>query len=211
MPEPGRSGPLVGHDDIYAAVGRFICLWSEVERELRKAIQELEPGAEAPKMIGPSLGKWRELHDALPGHDPVHGNLVADLHRLLKCDLDLRNAICHRRFGWRAKTHPDAEDASLTVDLATEEVRLPLAELARRTERVGNSVTQIWRLTLVAQHPTGPNVAGVRKEIREFLNAYGDPSWPEPTCERCARPTGQSVDVLNKVVTLGEPGAAGED
>lgn len=176
MAEPGRSGPLVSLDDIYAAVGRFICLWSEVERELREAIQELEPGAEAPNMIGPSLGKWRELHDALSGHDPVHRDLVAGLHRLLKCDLDLRNAICHRRFGWRAKTHPDAEDASLTVDLGTEDVRLPLAELARRTERVGKSVTQIWRLTHVAQHPTGPNVAEVRKEIREFLNTYGDPS-----------------------------------
>jgi hypothetical protein len=122
---------IVTFDQMKGAIGSLVWLWSEIEKELRVAIQRLQSD-DPPKPvqgIRRSLDVWSTfILDVEQGRE-LQIHLCTRLKDALTEALAIRNLVCHGLIDITAKLHPTGREAHLTVELSDDRRILTWSEL----------------------------------------------------------------------------------
>jgi len=128
VPEPAEP---VSAQDIKAAVGSMLFLWSDLERALRDALRT-ELFADRPEpvhQISRVLDLWSGRVGAAGPDRPLQREVCGRLRDLLGQALRVRNMICHGLVGYSAEDRGRSREAHLVVELGGERRDLGWGEL----------------------------------------------------------------------------------
>ena len=145
---PG-SDPVVSIDQMKAAIGTLIILWSGIERELTESIRSLDVDGTAPPAHGISrrLDLWSSLVLRGATGRARQTQLCHSLGKYLKDALVVRNFVCHGIVGIQAQFYESCPEAHLTAELGNERRILTLSELSAIFENMANGTRLIGNLT----------------------------------------------------------------
>jgi hypothetical protein len=152
-------------DQMKAAVGSLLFLWSDIERALRAAFAT-EPFAGNRKpvhLISQALQVWSERVMPRGGDRPLQRELCQRLHELLKDALLVRNLICHSLIGYSAQPPYQTQEAHLLVAIGEETRALTWNELQAMFRWMARSRWLIDDLTAAAmEKDAAASEAGLR-------------------------------------------------
>jgi hypothetical protein len=150
-----QSEPPATIAQMKEAVGSLFMLWSKVETDLAKAIDELSapPKTDKPHGIGRSLAAWKALQDAVSDCHPDHRRVVESLHAHLQEALRVWNSIAHGLDGYGVAERDRSNGAHFQCSLKGEPEFITLDFLRVCLTRLARGRTQIGRLTYAALHP----------------------------------------------------------
>jgi hypothetical protein len=150
-----QSEPPATIAEMKVAVGSLFMLWSRVEADLAKAIDDLSAPShtDKPHGIGRSLATWKALHDAVSDCHPDHSKVVESLHTHLKEALSLRNSIAHGLDGYGVAESDGSSEAHFRCSLKGGPEVITLDQLRACLTQLSRGRTHIGRLTYAALRP----------------------------------------------------------
>ncbi len=105
--------------EMKASVGSVLFLWSSIEREITKRIEELDDGKSrnGAHTLAQKIARWESLQAAVCAERPEHRDLLLEVRARLLMALELRNRITHGLIGITADPFGHHGDAHLETEL----------------------------------------------------------------------------------------------
>ena len=101
--------------EMKASVGSILFLWSSIEREITKRVEELDDGKSrnGAHTLAQKIARWENLQASICAERPEHQDLLKEVRTRLMMALELRNRITHGLVGITA----NRGDAHLETEL----------------------------------------------------------------------------------------------
>jgi len=150
--------------EMTASVGSILFLWSSVEREITKRIEELDDGKGRNKAhtLSQKIACWESLQASICAERPEHQDLLQEVRTRLMMALELRNRITHGLVGIAADPFGNRGDAHLETELNGEKRKHAHSDLQRVMRILSHLVSAIGSLS----HAT------MQKDPRKAENVY---------------------------------------
>lgn len=105
--------------DMKASIGSIVLLWSAIERELTKRIEQLDDGKglKTAYTLAQKIARWKILQSKISTDRPEHRDLLEEVTSRLATALELRNRITHGLVSISADPFGDHGNANLGTDL----------------------------------------------------------------------------------------------
>lgn len=105
--------------EMKANIGSLLFLWSSVEREITKRIEQLEDETikSTPHTFVQKIVRWESLQVAVCNERPEHRKLLTEVSVRLGVARELRNRIAHGLVGITADPFGNRGDAHLQTEL----------------------------------------------------------------------------------------------
>lgn len=154
-------------DQMKAAVGTLLFLWSDIERSLHAAIEtELFNGKPSSvHQISKALRVWSERVAEAGEGRPLQTALCLQLYSSLKEALVVRNLVCHGLVGYSAEVPHKSQAAHLLVDLGADRRVLTWAELQTLFQWMSQSR---WLIRALTEAATERDTAVSESSLREW-------------------------------------------
>lgn len=150
--------------EMKAGVGSILFLWSSIEREIARRIEELDSGANknGSYTIAQKIAHWESLQTAVCAERPEHQALLKEVRDRLAMGLNLRNRIAHGLIGITADPFGHHGDAHLETELNGKKHKHTHSELEQVMRILSHMVWAIGSLT----------DATMQKDPRKAESAY---------------------------------------
>lgn len=150
--------------EMMASVGSILFLWSSVEREISKRIEELDDGKGRNRAytLAQKIACWESLQASICAERPEHQNLLNEVRTRLMVALELRNRITHGMVGIVADPFGHSGGAHLETELNGETRKHAHSDLQRVMLILSHMVSAIGSLS----HAT------MQKDPRKAENVY---------------------------------------
>ena len=150
--------------EMTASVGSILFLWSSLEREITKRIEELDDGKGRNKAhtLSQKIACWESLQASICAERPERQDLLNEVRTRLMVALELRNRITHGLVGIVADPFGDGGDAHLETELNGETRKYAHCDLQRVMLILSHMVSAIGSLSDATR----------QKDPRKAQNAY---------------------------------------
>ena len=150
--------------EMKASVGSLLFLWSSIEREITKRIEQLDDGKSriAPHTLAQKIARWESLQATVCDERPEHRELLTEVRARLVMALELRNRITHGLVGITADPFGNRGDAHLETELNGEKRQHAHSDLEHVMRILSHMVSAIGALSDAAK----------QKDPRKAENAY---------------------------------------
>ena len=150
--------------EMKASVGSILFLWSSVERELAKRIENLEDGSTKNDAytVTQKITRWEGLQRTACAERPEHQALLREVRERLTQALEIRNRIAHGLIGITADPFGQHGDARLETELNGKKRILPKTELEHSMSVLSHL---IWAIGSLSE-------AALQKDLRRAENTY---------------------------------------
>lgn len=151
--------------EMKASVGSLLFLWSSIEREITKRIEQLDDGKSrfALHTLAQKIARWESLQAAVCDERPEHRELLTEVRARLVMALELRNRITHGLVGITADPFGNRGDAHLETELNGEKRKHAHSDIEHVMRILSHMVSAIGALSDAAK----------QKDPRKAENAYG--------------------------------------
>jgi hypothetical protein len=150
--------------EMKASVGSILFLWSSIEREIIKRIDQLDDGTSknGAHTLAQKIARWESLQAAVCTERPEHKAMLKEVRDRLMMALDLRNRLAHGLVGVTADPFGQAGDAHLETELNGEKRKHAHSEL----EQVMRVLTHmVWAIGSLSD-------ATMQRDSRKAESAY---------------------------------------
>jgi hypothetical protein len=150
--------------EMEASVGSILFLWSSIEREITKRVEELDDGQSRTRAhtLAQKIARWESLQASVCTERPEHQDLLMEVRTRLMMALELRNRISHGLIGITADPFGNRGDAHLETELNGEKRKHARSDLEHVMRILSHMAWAIGSLSDAARQ-TDP---------REAENAY---------------------------------------
>jgi len=109
----------VSYVEMKASVGSLLFLWSSIERELTKRIEQLDngKGRNEAHTLAQKIARWESLQATVCDERTEHQELLTEVRTRLMMALELRNRVAHGLVGIMADPFGNHGDAHLETEL----------------------------------------------------------------------------------------------
>ena len=154
----------VTYVEMKASVGSILFLWSSIERELTKRIDQLDDGKSrnGAHTLARKIARWESLQAAVCAERPEHQAVLKEVSARLLIALELRNHITHGLIGITADPFGQHGDAHLETELNGEKRKHTHSDLENVMRNLSHMVWAIGSLS----------DATLQKDLRKAENAY---------------------------------------
>lgn len=150
--------------EMKASVGSILFLWSSIEREITKRVEELDDGTSrnGAHTLAQKIARWESLQASICAERAEHQDLVKEVRIRLMMALELRNRISHGLIGITADPFGNRGDAHLETELNGEKRKHTHSDLEHVMRILSHMVWAIGSLSDAAR----------QKDPRKAENAY---------------------------------------
>lgn len=150
--------------EMKASVGSILFLWSSIERELTKRIEQLDDGKSRNGVhtLAQKIARWEGLQAAVCDDRHEHRELLTEVRNRLVTALELRNRITHGLVGITADPFGNRGDAHLETELNGETRKHAHSDLEQVMRLLSHMVWAIGALSDAAK----------QKDPRKAESAY---------------------------------------
>lgn len=150
--------------EMKANVGSLLLLWSSIEREITRRIEQLDDGTSriAPHTLAQKIVRWESLQAAVCDERAAHRELLTEVRARLVMALELRNRVTHGLVGITADPFGNRGDAYLETELNGETRKHAHSDLEQVMRILSHMVWAIGALSDAAK----------QKDPRKVESAY---------------------------------------
>jgi hypothetical protein len=150
--------------EMKASVSSILFLWSSIERELTKRIEQLDDGKSrnGTHTLAQKIARWESLQAAVCEERLEHRELLNEVRDRLVMALELRNRIAHGLVGITADPFGNRGDAHLETELNGEKRKHAHSDLEQVMRILSHMVWAIGGLSDAAR----------QKDLRKAESAY---------------------------------------
>jgi len=150
--------------EMKASVGSILFLWSSIEREITKRIDQLDDGKSRNRAhtLAQKIARWESLQATVCAERPEHQAVLKEVRNRLLTALELRNHITHGLIGITADPFGQHGDAHLETELNGEKRKHTHSDLENVMRNLSHMVWAIGSLS----------DATLQKDLQKADNAY---------------------------------------
>ena len=139
--------------EMKASVGSILFLWSSIEREITKRVEELGDGKSrnGAHTLAQKIARWESLQASVCAERPEHQDLLKEMRTRLMMALELRNRISHGLIGITADPFGNRGDAHLETELNGEKRKHTHSDLEHVMRILSHMVWAIGSLSDAAR------------------------------------------------------------